>query len=177
MSSLVRVLAVFLLLSTLAFAQQSQSTSPAPKKFVPPSVRLKQAKTVYVKNGGGSDIPFNVIDSGIEGWARYTRVDDPAKADLIIEVTAPVEDSGVSVTSKSSSDNGRMEQSTKSTRELNFGAVKLTVYDARNNVPLWSATDQPKSGFKQKKRDDNLVESAQKLLRQFRERVEPEVAQ
>lgn len=172
------LLLLFLLLgSAFTFSQDQKPTSTEAPKFVPPSVRLKEAKAVYMKNGGGSEIPFNVIESGMEGWGRYTLVDSPEKADLIVEVASPMEDTGVSVTSKTSTESGHMEKTTKSTRDLTVGQIKLTVFDARNRVPLWSATEKPKGAFKQKNREDNLVESAQKLVRKFRERVEPQTAQ
>jgi hypothetical protein len=158
-------------------AAEDQKQTKAPV-FVPPSVRLKQAKSVFMKNGGGSDIPFSVIESGVEGWGKYTLVDSAEKADLIVEVTSPTEDTGVSVTSRTTTDErGREQQSTTSSKELTVEQIKLVVYDAKNKVPLWSATEKPKGGFKQKTREDNLVEASQKLVREFRERVEPPSAQ
>jgi hypothetical protein len=179
MQSPFRFLVAILLLCALAFAQQPESQAPAPKKFVPPSVRLKEAKTVYVKNGGGSDIPYNVIEGGVEGWGRYTVVNSPEKADIIMEVISPQDDAGgVTVTSKTTNSSGRPEESTSSSRNLNTGGdIKLTVMDAHNQVMLWSGKEQARGGFKQKSRADNMVESAAKLLREFRERVEPESAQ
>ncbi len=173
-----------LVVSVVLFAgttlAQNQTTSPAPEKkppvFVPPSVRLKEAKSVFIKNAGGTDIPFNVVESGIEGWGRYIIAESPEKADLIVEVTSPSEETGLSVTSKTTTGDGPTQQSTTSSKELGTGPIKLVVYDARNHVPLWSATEQPKGAFKQKNREDKLVEAAQKLVHAFRERVEPQTA-
>lgn len=151
-----------------------QEPKPEPPKFTTPTARLTAAKTVYMRQGEGSDIPFNVIESGIEGWGRYTLVPSPEKADLIVDVSAP-EDSAAGISSSVTTDSGASNKSTtKSSRDLNVVHIKLTVLDARNNVPLWSAIERPKGGFKQKAREDNLVESSVKLLRQFRARVEPE---
>lgn len=175
------VLVVLLGLCTGMTVAQNQTPSPAPGKkppaFVPPSVRLQQAKTVFIQNAGGSDIPFNVIEGGIEGWGRYTVAESAENADLIVEVTSPPEETGVSVTSKTTTGAGPSQQSTTSSKELGSGPIKLVVYDARNHVPLWSATEQPKGAFKQKNREDKLVEAAQKLVHMFRERVEPQTAQ
>lgn len=174
------LLAAVVLFAGSSLSQNPPST-PAPEKkppvFVPPSVRLKEAKSVFIKNGGGSDIPFNVIESGVEGWGRYLLAESPEKADLIVEVTSPSEETGISVTSKTTTGSGPTEQSTTSSKELGSGPIKLVVYDARNHVPLWSATEQPKGAFKQKNREDKLVEAAQKLVHAFRERVEPQTAQ
>ena len=54
------------------------------------------------------------------------------------------------------------------------GAVKLVVADAKTNMPLWSGTEQPKFAMKQKNREDNVLQAAQRLVTRLRERVEPE---
>jgi hypothetical protein len=37
------------------------------------------------------------------------------------------------------------------------------VYDAKSKVALWSATEQPKMGLKQKAREDKLVEAGAEI--------------
>lgn len=167
------ILAILLMVSFVAAgAQESQ---PA-KKPVPisPSARLVAAKSAFVKSGGGSDIPLNVINSLLEGWGRFILVDAPEKADIIIEIASPTENNGVSVSSSTkTSAQGRPETSTTSTRQLSVSQIKLVVFDAKNKVALWSATEQPKSAVRQKAREDNLVEAAQNLFAKFRDRIQP----
>lgn len=152
---------------------KAQVGKPEPPKFVTPLARLQAARTVFVRQDRGSEVPFNVIESAMEGWGRYTLVSSPEKADLIVEVSAPQE-SAASISSSVSSDSSTGQSKTTSTKDLMVLHVKLTVLDARNNVPLWTATERPKGGFKQKAREDNLIESSLKVFRQFRSRVEPE---
>lgn len=177
----IHILLVFVVLLVGNSNAQTQNAANASEKkapvFVPPAVRLKEAKSVFILNAGGSDIPFNVIEGGIEGWGRYMLAESAEKADLIVEVTSPADENGVTVTSKTTTGTGPAQQSTTSSRELGTGPIKLVVYDARNHVPLWSASEQPKGAFKQKNREDKLVEAAQKLVHAFRERVEPQAAQ
>jgi hypothetical protein len=52
----------------------------------------------------------------------------------------------------------------------------MIVYDARSKMALWSSSEQPKSALRQKNRQDRIVETAQRLVSQFRQRVEPEPA-
>jgi hypothetical protein len=154
-------------------AQEPPKDKPS---YVPPLVRLAAAKTAFIRNAGGSEIPFNVISSGIEGWGRFTLVDSAAKADILVEVLSPDEEGGggVSVSSrKRSGAGGRMEESASSSRNLSNGAIKLVVYDGRTHIALWSATEQPKGAMRQKAREDNLVQSAGRLLAKLRERLEP----
>lgn len=148
---------------------------PAPP--MSPFARLTSAKTIYLKSTGGSDIPYTVISSDMEGWGRYQIVKSPEKADLIMEITAPSEGGGgVTVSSSTKTgEYGRPEDSVSSSRELSSGGgvVKLVVYDPRSKAPLWSATEQAKSAMRQKAREDNLVQASEKIFTKFHDRIEP----
>ena len=161
-----RVATVVLLFAALSFAQDQKP----PATPISPSARLAAAKTAYVTNGGGSEIPYNVIESGMEGWGHFVLVNTPQQADVIIEVQAPEEESGTGV----SSSNGH---SASVSHDTSVAIIKLTVYDARTHLPLWSAIERPKGGFKEKTRDDNLVKAAENLVSRFRDRMEPPPAE
>jgi hypothetical protein len=165
-----------LLATRIAFAQTQNEAieQKDAKPYVTASARLMGAKTAYVKDGGGSEIPFNVIESGLEGWGRFTLVDSPQQADIIIEVESPEEDTGTSV---SSSTDAGGHSSTTSSRDITVAIIKVIVYDARTHLPLWTANERPKGGFKEKTRDDNLVKSAELLVSRFRDRLEPPPAE
>ena len=164
--------AIALLATGAAVAQEKPPAEPKKPVFVPQSVRLAVAKSALVKNGGGSEIPYNVISSGMEGWARFTLVDSAAEADIVVEVTSPEEEGGVSLSSRTRTSTGRMEESTRTSRNLSPDAIRLVVYDAKTHLLLWSATEQAKGGMRQKTREDNLVQAAARLLTKLRERVE-----
>jgi hypothetical protein len=129
------------------------------------------AKTAFVKNTeGGSDIPYNVIEGALEGWARLMLVDSPEKADIVIEISAPQDSLGTSVST--TTDHGGKTTS-RSSRDLNVEIIKMAVYDAHTHLMLWSANEKPKGAFKDKAREDNLVAASQRLLAKFRDRLEP----
>ncbi len=163
--------AILFVFSTV-FAQTPESKAPS----LSPASRLAAAKTAYLKNAGGSDIPFNVISDGVQGWGRYKLVSDPTEADIVIEVMSPSTGNGVSISATTNSDerNGVPAQSLTSSKELTVTRITLIVYDARSKAALWSATEQPKGGLKAKTRQDNVVESAQRLVTKLRSQVEPE---
>ncbi len=79
-------LAATLLLSGTARAQ-AQQAKPKEERAAPDP--LKVAKTIFVKQASGSDIPFNVISSALDGWGRFTQVDAPEKADLVVSISSP----------------------------------------------------------------------------------------
>ncbi len=142
-----------------------------------PFLRLTEAKSIFIKTSGGSDIPYNVISSSLEGWGRYEIVRSPEKADLILEITAP-SDSGSGVTVSSSTKNdqyGRPQDSMSSSRQISSGGgtVRLVVYDARSKATLWSASEEAKGAMRQKGREDNLVNASEKIFTKFHDRIEP----
>ncbi len=161
-----------LLIVVLSFpvaAQETEKKEEPAKKPVSPTARLVAAKTAVVQNGGGTEIPYNVILSGVEGWGRFQLVDSPDKADIIIEVTSPEDESKPK--GRGASVSGRPQD--EPPPSYGPDEIKLVVRDARTRLGLWSATERPKGGFRQRAREDHLVEAAQRLMARFRERIEP----
>ena len=185
------ILCSVFLLASFAGAQQSASSTtsaqpekPAasePAKPLSASSRLAAAKTAFVKRAGGGDTAYDAIRDAIDGWGRFVLVDKPENADITIEVSAPEDNSGVSITSSTSTNNttGHPEQTTSSTRAFSGGGgpVKMTVYDTKSKLLLFIASEQAKSAMKQKAREDNVVQAALKLVTKFRDRMEPAPAQ
>ena len=165
---------------TPAAEQQAQwsagKNQPAVEKkpiLETPTMRMASAKNVIVVRTRGSAIPADVIRATVEGWGRFTSVDAPGKADLIIEV-ASNGDSGVQVSSSSkvSADTGKEETSTSSRKDISPTDVRMTVIDARNKRVLWTAAENVKFAMKEKGKENNLVDAAEKLASKFHERLE-----
>lgn len=175
-----RIAGIAVLLMSSVFTTAQPAPAPAAPKTpaLSPTARLQAAKTAYLKNAGGSEIPFNVISDGVQGWGRYQIVSSPEKADLIIEVTSPNNGTGVSVSSTTTTDSktGMPAESVTNSRELQVARITLIVYDAHSKMALWSASEQPKGGLREKSREDHVVASAEHLLGEFRQRVEPDPA-
>lgn len=120
-----RKLSVFLVTSILAlflsrFSAHAQQPSAEKKPLIEtPSMRLAGAKTVFITRTHGSNIPLDVIRSTMEGWERFTFVETPEKADLIIEI-ASSGDSGVQVSSSSkvSPETGHEEKSSSTRKDI-----------------------------------------------------------
>lgn len=168
------------LATAVSFAQQADSQLPKKNPPITQTSRLLAAKTAYVKNAGGSSIPYNAIASAMEGWGRFTIVNSPENADIVLEVSSPGSGGGsVSVSSKTEASprTGQPETSTSTTRELSTGPIRLTVIDAKSKSVMWTATEQPKSAMRKKAQEDNLVQAAEKLFSKFHDRVEPPPAQ
>jgi hypothetical protein len=160
-------------------APAQQTPSPSAKKPIieTPAMRLASARNVLIIRTRGSMVAFDVIRSTVDGWGRFTLVETRDKADLIIEI-ASGGDSGVQVSSSSgvSPDSGREEKSTQSRKDISPTEISMMVFDARNKRPLWSATESVKFAVKEKTKENNLVEAAERLASKFHQRLEPGVA-
>jgi hypothetical protein len=168
---LITVFPFFLMSGFSARAQQ-----PAEKKplIETPSMRLAAAKNVFINRTRGSRIPLDVIRSTMEGWGRFTFVETPEKADLIIEI-ASTGDSGVQVSSSSkiSPETGHEEKSNSTRKDISPTDIKMTVFDSRNKRPLWATSESVKFAMKEKGKENNLVEAAERLAAKFHDRLEP----
>jgi hypothetical protein len=172
---LIQKLVLISLLFGAAWAQET--TTPMPKKNPPvtPTTRLAAAKTAFIRNAGGSSIPYNVISTSMEGWGRFQLVNSPEKADIILEVSSSDNGGGVTVSSSTSnsSTTGRPESTTSTSRDLSSGPVRLAVIDGKSKSVLWTGFEQPKFALRKKSLEDNLVDASEKLFTKFHDRVEP----
>jgi len=185
-TGLIRRAAIVLCCIPFSFSAIAQDTPPQkpadPAKPISASGRLTAAKTAYVKRAAGADVAYDAIRYAIEGWGRFVVVSKPEDSDITIEVSAPGDSGGVTMSSSTtttSTTTGHPEQSSGTTRTFSGGGgpVRLTIYDTKSKMLLFVASEQAKSAMKQKAREDNLVEAASKLVTKFRERVEPTPAQ
>lgn len=167
------------LLALTVVAQQQPAQQPEQEKKAPavqtPAARLASAKNVFIIRTRGGDIPYETIRTTIEGWERFTLVSTPEKADLVIEVASIGGDTDVHVASgmNPSPQTGRTDPFSRSSKDLSATEVTMTVADARNKRVLWRGTESAKSAVRQKARENNLVEAAEKLASKFHDRLEP----
>lgn len=164
--------------TTPAPAEQSETGKPA---AVTPTVRLQAAKTVYLKSGGGSDMPFDAISMLFNEWPRFAMVNDPAKADLIVEVTSP--DDG----KKKDKDSGGFTASAQGQQVAGHHAdepptstrndVLMAVRDAKTQALLWSGTEKPTSVEKGMSKADKFAAAGTRLMSRFKEKIEPNIPQ
>jgi hypothetical protein len=164
-ASFIAFLAAALLLC--AFVSAQEPPKPAPTAPISSHARLLAARSIYIEHAGGR-LPNDVIGDAFQGWGRYTVVADPAQADLIVSINAPVSDSGVSV---GDGRHGAPPSHTLSSSDV--VQIRLTILDAHDRVVLWSGSEQPKSSLKQQKREDNEVDASLLLFRRFRALIEP----
>lgn len=163
-SSRKHLLALLALTTTSVFSQQPEAKAPVES----PTARINSAKTLIITRARGSNIPYDVISSALEGWGRFNIVDDREKADLVIEIATTGGDGGMSFAGSS----GTYRQGATA-RDASDAEITMTVYDGKNKRVLWIGTETARFAMKQTSRENNLVEAAEKLALRFHDRVEP----
>ena len=168
---------VGLMMASLALGRAQQPQAPATSGAAAHLDRMAAARTVFLKNTGGNEIPFNVISRDFEGWAHYILVDSPEKADLVIEIQSPDDESANkdkdSEKSKTHVYGGsQQKEQPKEPPKPPVDAIVFTVYD-KNKRPMWVAREEPKYAMRRKTEQANLEAAAEKIFTRFHDRIEP----
>ena len=138
--------AIALSLAISAVAQQGKAPAPAP---VP--TQIPSAQKVFISNAGGASFetvidatvfdggperPYNQFYAAIKDWGRYELVSNPAEADLVLEISWQLTDTGL--------------------RLPVLGQLQLTVIDPKTHVTLWNLTQYVRGAVLLGNRDKNF---------------------
>jgi hypothetical protein len=137
---------VILGLVQLSSAQQAKGPTPAP---VP--AQIPAAQKVFISNAGGEsletvidetvfdggpDRPYNQFYAAMKTWGRCELVSSPADADLILEISWALSDTGL--------------------RLPVLGQLRLVVIDPKTHVTLWNLTEYVRGAILLGNRDKNF---------------------
>jgi hypothetical protein len=127
-------------------AQQSKGPAPAP---VP--AQIATAQKAFISNAGGEsletvidetvfnggpDRPYNQFYAAMKTWGRYELVSTPADADLVLEISWVLTDTGL--------------------RLPVLGQLRLVVIDLKTHVTLWNVTEYVRGAVLLSNRDKNF---------------------
>jgi hypothetical protein len=94
------------------------------------------AKTIYIDNSSGQARLTDRCYDELTKWGRFTIVSDPAKADVVLEISTQVHTSGYSGHS-TTDDYGNTNTSLNAQK---IGSTTIAVLDHLNGRVLWSDT-------------------------------------
>ncbi len=157
-------LAAILLSSDLASANSKRKDVPV----APLPTVIVNAKRIFVSNGGGSNLAYDAFYSKVKEWGKYGIVGSPAEADLIVELSYRVEDKGTRIWSSTDTRDNTTE--VHSTQIVDPQLI-LTIYDAKTKTSLWSETDHRRLARREKNREKETVNSAERLVDDLKARV------
>lgn len=139
------IVVVFLMLS---FASAQQPKMPV---AAPAPTQIAAAQKVFISNAGGEsfenvidatvfnggpDRPYNEFYTALKDWGRYELVTSPADADLVLEISWQLTDTGL--------------------RLPVLGQLRLTIIDPKTHVTLWNLTQYVRGAILLGNRDKNF---------------------
>jgi hypothetical protein len=135
-------------------AQQAKGPAPAP---VP--AQISAAQKVFISNAGGEsletvidetvfnggpDRPYNQFYAAMKSWGRCELVSSPADADLVLEISWVLTDTGL--------------------RLPVLGQLRLVVIDPKTHVTLWNLTEYVRGAILLGNRDKNFDQAMNTVL-------------
>ena len=150
--------------SVLSPAQKSRKDVP----LAPLPEAVIGAKKIFLANGGGSDLAFDRFYADVKEWGRWELVGSPEGADLIVELAYRVDNAGTRVWSASNAEAGTTQ--VFSAQILDPHCV-LTIYDGKSKTSLWATVDHARLARREKNREKELINSADRLVGQLRARL------
>lgn len=144
-------------------AQQSKGSAPTP---VP--TQIAAAQKVFISNAGGEsfetvfdetvfnggpDRPYNEFYAEMKSWGRYEVVSSPADADLVLEISWALTDTGL--------------------RLPVLGQLRLVVIDPKTHVTLWNFTEYVRGALLLGNRDKNFDQAMNTVVARMKALMPP----
>lgn len=140
-------------------AQTPRDSAPAP---VPPQIGAAQKAFISNAGGdsfamaidqtvfnGGPDRPYNQFYTAMKGWGRYELLPSPADADLVLEISWALTDTGLKLPV--------------------LGQLRLVVVDPKTHVTLWSLTEYVRGAILLGNRDKNFDQTMNTIVNRMKE--------
>jgi hypothetical protein len=156
---------VFAILGLLQLPSAQQSKGPAP---APVPAQITAAQKVFISNAGGEsletvidetvfnggpDRPYNEFYAAIKSWGRYELVSSPADADLVLEISWALTDTGL--------------------RLPVLGQLRLVVIDPKTRVTLWNVTEYVRGAVLLGNRDKNFDQAMNTVVARMKALMAP----
>ena len=144
-------------------AQRTKGPAPAP---IPPQIGA--AQKVFISNAGGEsfemilqqtvfdggpDRPYNQFYAAMKDWGRYELVPAPANADLVVEVSWDLTDTGLQLPV--------------------LGELRLVIIDPKAHVTLWTLVEHVRGAVLLGNRDKNFDQAMNTVVKRLKELAPP----
>ncbi len=129
--------------------------------------QITSAKSVFLTNGGGSEVAYDAFYQEMKQWGKYQIVGSPEQADLIITLQYWVEKNGSSTVPITNTYTGT---TTYYSHENVDPQLKMSIYDAKSKAELWSSIDHRKLARLSHNREKETVNSAIRLVDELKQR-------
>jgi hypothetical protein len=169
MEQMMRKLTIFsamavILLASLVYGNDKKRDVPV----APLPAVIVNAKKIFLSNGGGSNLAYDAFYSKMKEWGKYELVGSPDDADLIVELSYRVDNKGTRVWSSTNTYNNTTQVHSS---QIVDPQLILVIYDAKTKNSLWSETDHRRLAKREKNREKETVNSAERLVDDLKTRV------
>ena len=145
-----KTLAFCLTVAILGLVQALSAQSKGPTS-APVPAQIAAAQKVFISNAGGEsletvidetvfnggpDRPYNEFYAAMKSWGRCQLVSSPADADLVLEISWVLSDTGL--------------------RLPVLGQLRLVIIDPKTRVTLWNVTEYVRGAILLSNRDKNF---------------------
>ena len=152
--------------ATPSSAQKDKTPDPAP---IP--AQITAAQKVFIANAGGEsfeavlrqvvfdggpDRPYNQFYAAMKNWGRYELVSSPANADLVIEVSWTLSDTGLGLPV--------------------LGQLRVAVIDPKTHVTLWTLAEYVRGAVFLANRNKNFDHTMNTIVDRLKKLTEPAAA-
>lgn len=137
--------------------------------LAPLPAKVLNAKKIFITNGGGDDLAYDAFYAAVKAWGHYQIVDTPSDAEILFDLRYVTQDNGVRVWSSTNTYNGTTQ--VHSTHMIDPQLI-LTIADGGSREPLWSTVEHRRLAIREKNREKETVNAAQKLVDNLKLRVE-----
>jgi hypothetical protein len=161
-----RRLAIVLCLFFSVSAIAGKSRKDIPQAPLP--AVIANAQKVFLTNGGGSELAYDAFYSEMKKWGKYQIVGSPEEAELIVELAYRVERGGTRVWSSNNAYDGTTQVHSA---QIVDPQLVLTIYDAKSKNSLWSTVDHRRLARREKNREKETINSAERLVEELKTRV------
>ena len=158
------VFAAILLSSGLAGAKDRKKDVPV----APLPAVIVNATKIFLSNGGGSNFAYDAFYAKMREWGKFEIVGSPEEADLIVELSFRVDDRGTRVWSSTNTYNNTTQVHSA---QIVDPQLILTIYDAKTKNSVWSETDHRRLARREKNREKETVNSAQRIVDDLKTRI------
>jgi len=156
---------IFAILGLVQVLSAQQSKRPAP---APVPAQIGAAQKVFISNAGGEsfetvfdetvfnggpDRPYNEFYAAIKTWGRYELVSSPADADLILEISWVLTDTGLKLPV--------------------LGQLRLVVVDPKTHVTLWNVAEYVRGALLLGNRDKNFDQAMNTIVARMKGLIAP----
>jgi hypothetical protein len=163
-------LGIALLASIQGFGVAQQSKIP-PSTPAPVPAQIAAAQKVFISNAGGAsleavidetvfnggpDRPYDEFYAAMKSWGRCELVFSPADADLILEISWALTDTGL--------------------RLPVLGQLRLVVIDPRTHATLWNFTEYVRGAVLLSNRDKNFDQAMTTVVNRLKILMVPAAA-